>query len=654
MATTITVTEDVTEVTVTETTTQLNITPQVTTVGVSAVDITAANTAQSVSLTPTGNISATNVQAGFNELASEVAFLSGADFTGDVTISNGELTVNGKVEAELFQGDIDGAVHFKGAVASGATLTKGDVVYISGHSGQKTEVDKADASDINKMPAFGIVAADPVGQNVDVVTFGTLATINTSAYSEGDELFVSTTAGQLTSTAPSGEGNLVQKIAKVVRAGVSGNIKIMGAGRTNATPNLNNGNIFIGDSNNKATTASFAAQVASADITESQITDLQSYLTDYTVTEADVRAHESAIQITESQITNLQSYLTAESDPVFSAHAASGVTSTKISQWDTAYGWGDHAGAGYLTSETSHDDVVVDTDFTSAGFMKRGASSGTYEIASTIAFTDLDCVKDEDDMASDSATHIPTQQSVAAYVKDLIADQEKVCAYYKNPSSFLGLTTSFSTPFAEFYTPSYSEKRLHELDYSFHLDSTTSGESNKCHVSVEIKKTSSATTAFSLGDATRVSGGNATYNDILSIDGDVTDKISIYGSIALSATPAQGFASRSIYEVYYNRNTDKTYITYSAYPNSLIFDSDGAVELFHDPFKFSTNQSAWVVLNDHVINVYGAFQDTIQHIHIKLGYIQQSFGYRVRIRESQTDDNLQVFDISSRQKTRKV
>ena len=44
-------------------------------------------------------------------------------------------------------------------------------------------------------------------------------------------------------------------------------------------------------------------------------------------------------------------YLTSytETDPVFSAHAASGVTSTKISNWDTAYGWGDHASAGYLT-----------------------------------------------------------------------------------------------------------------------------------------------------------------------------------------------------------------------------------------------------------------------------------------------------------------
>ena len=179
------------------------------------------------------------------------------------TVSDGIL-VDSKVEAELFKGDLEGAVHFKGAVASGATLAKGDVVYVSGYSGGKTEVDLADASDSNKMPAFGIVAADPVGVNVDVVTFGTLKSINTSTYTDGDELYVDTTAGGLTATAPSGEGNLVQKIAKVVRAANSGNIKVMGAGRTNATPNLNDGNIFIGDSNNVATTASFATEVDNA------------------------------------------------------------------------------------------------------------------------------------------------------------------------------------------------------------------------------------------------------------------------------------------------------------------------------------------------------------------------------------------------------
>ena len=194
---------------------------------------------------------------------------TGVNVKGDIIVNDdatvgGELTVTGSAEAELFKGDLEGAVHFKGAVASGATLTKGDVVYVSGHSGQKTEVDLADASDSSKMPAFGIVAADPNGVNVDVVTFGTLKSIDTSTYTDGDELYVDTTAGGLTATAPSGEGNLVQKIAKVVRADNSGNIKVMGAGRTNATPNLNDGNIFIGDSNNLATTASFATEVANA------------------------------------------------------------------------------------------------------------------------------------------------------------------------------------------------------------------------------------------------------------------------------------------------------------------------------------------------------------------------------------------------------
>jgi hypothetical protein len=45
-------------------------------------------------------------------------------------------------------------------------------------------------------------------------------------------------------------------------------------------------------------------------------------------------------------------YLTSESDPVFSGSAAAGITSPDINNWNTAYGWGDHSGAGYLTSES--------------------------------------------------------------------------------------------------------------------------------------------------------------------------------------------------------------------------------------------------------------------------------------------------------------
>jgi len=39
-----------------------------------------------------------------------------------------------------------------------------------------------------------------------------------------------------------------------------------------------------------------------------------------------------------------------ETDPVFNAHPSSSITTTKIGQWDTSYGWGNHAIQGYLQS----------------------------------------------------------------------------------------------------------------------------------------------------------------------------------------------------------------------------------------------------------------------------------------------------------------
>lgn len=44
--------------------------------------------------------------------------------------------------------------------------------------------------------------------------------------------------------------------------------------------------------------------------------------------------------------------VTQESDPVFAASAASGITSSDVGKWNDAHGWGNHASAGYLTSES--------------------------------------------------------------------------------------------------------------------------------------------------------------------------------------------------------------------------------------------------------------------------------------------------------------
>ena len=48
-----------------------------------------------------------------------------------------------------------------------------------------------------------------------------------------------------------------------------------------------------------------------------------------------------------------------ETDPIWTASPSFGITNTKISNWNTAFGWGNHAAAGYLTSFTETDPLFV-------------------------------------------------------------------------------------------------------------------------------------------------------------------------------------------------------------------------------------------------------------------------------------------------------
>ena len=65
-----------------------------------------------------------------------------------------------------------------------------------------------------------------------------------------------------------------------------------------------------------------------------------------------------------------------ETDPIFTAHAAYDITSTQITNWDTAYGWGDHSQAGYLTSSSTQSKYLrSDTDDTTTGTLTIGDGS---------------------------------------------------------------------------------------------------------------------------------------------------------------------------------------------------------------------------------------------------------------------------------------
>ena len=197
--------------------------------------------------------------------------------TTTTNISTAQITLGGDLLADGDQtrtigsetnrfvtthGDLNGAVRFK-AKASIA-LSKGEVVYINGVSGGVPTVAKAQANSSSTMPAFGVCYADAsLNAEVQIVTFGNLEGINTGSLSVGDTLFVSsTTAGALSNTAPTGESNLIQNIGRVVKVdavGNSGIYKIGGAGRSNATPNLDSNKIFLGNGSNQAVSTALSS-----------------------------------------------------------------------------------------------------------------------------------------------------------------------------------------------------------------------------------------------------------------------------------------------------------------------------------------------------------------------------------------------------------
>lgn len=139
--------------------------------------------------------------------------------------------------------------------ATAGTIPKGSPVYIAGYDGteEHVEVEAAKADAAATMPCIGI-ANEELTDSAEgqVVVLGVVAGLNLSSYSANDPLYVSAaTAGALTNVRPTGATNLIQKVAQVAYNDASAGVMlVIGAGRSNASPNLTNGKIWQGDGSN--------------------------------------------------------------------------------------------------------------------------------------------------------------------------------------------------------------------------------------------------------------------------------------------------------------------------------------------------------------------------------------------------------------------
>ena len=169
---------------------------------------------------------------------------------GDIIVSSGgtvwTIDATGTRDASTFlRGDnvwqhVE-ATRFAVKNTSGGTLAKGTPVYATGSVGASgaTEVAGADASSSATMPAIGLLEEQLLHNGEGwALPLGMLRGVNTSAYAINGVVYVAA-GGGLTPTRPSGDTDLVQNIGRVVRVHAStGEILVLGPGRTNDVQNL--------------------------------------------------------------------------------------------------------------------------------------------------------------------------------------------------------------------------------------------------------------------------------------------------------------------------------------------------------------------------------------------------------------------------------
>lgn len=284
---------------------------------------------------------------------------------------------------------------------------------------------------------------------------------------------------------------------------------------------------------------------------------------------------------------------------------------------------------------------------------KTRTISGNQIINSTVTFENLGCVKDEDNMASNSNVHLPTQQSVKAYVDGLVnrsLDQHAIITTAEYDTSTISLSTSTNTVWTGFDTAAYNEKRMHTARFELDLVAGTSTYRNEAQFYIYVT-VPSGETAYSLGIATYESAP-AQYGRIISFSGNITDLLSLNGSIGLNFDSSGYFGDRSLEYYYYSNSDNKTYVRYNSYPSQLI-GVGGSATIYFDPFHFATTGTN-LIAEQYTIELPYTNQDSVVTLKTKMGCVEQAFNYSLRARETNSGDQILIHKVRHELTTQKV
>ena len=290
--------------------------------------------------------------------------------------------LNHSIEVVIFLSagiaNINQVLYFYGKASE--SISKGDGVMFAGVQGDHFLFAKATqaAIDANHEYFIGLAAQDLNTNDFGYVTeFGRIDGLNTDIYNEGDTLWFDsggTVAGALTSTEPVPPLAKIQVAAVLRKHQQEGTLFVRPTWYhelgelhdVNVTSVTDKDMLVWNNASGYWENTKVLGDITTGNITTSGTidgVDISDFKSSYDAHTHDDRYYtETEIDTFLTNSTNwdtayswgdhaLAGYLTSftETDPVFIASPAYGITSTNITNWDTAYSWGNHATQSYAT-----------------------------------------------------------------------------------------------------------------------------------------------------------------------------------------------------------------------------------------------------------------------------------------------------------------
>jgi len=223
--------------------------------------------------------------------------ISASPTTGNVVLSLGTvptanggtgLTTLGSAHQTLVVNDSGTALEYRDVTIvetvknnTASTITKGTPVHATGwsESDGAAEVEPANATNglTDLMPCIGLAEEDiAVGEVGPIIVVGVLESITTNTYGVevGDVLYVAP-GGGLTGTRPTGT-NIIQPVAVILKKAGSGGgvLQVASVSQGASIPNVQNGEIIVGDASNVGQSVAMSGEVAINNIGVTAITGI--------------------------------------------------------------------------------------------------------------------------------------------------------------------------------------------------------------------------------------------------------------------------------------------------------------------------------------------------------------------------------------------